>query len=181
MRLRLREITTEEEQHHWDVPSSWIMNLFKEEDENAIKSESLFLAKEAFQLAATLYRNEEDIFFRAKLQGKLSTSCVRCLEAGSFDVDVSFSGVYSQGESQDTEEAEDPGIFFYNGEEIDFSVAVRENIILSIPTHPLCQDKCKGLCPSCGENLNFKTCQCEEKEIDPRWKVLQLLQQSKKD
>ena len=36
----------------------------------------------------------------------------------------------------------------------------------------LCKEDCKGLCVKCGSDLNEKQCECEDSEIDDRWKVL---------
>ena len=43
---------------------------------------------------------------------------------------------------------------------IDLDSDIREEIILSYPINPLCDDKCKGLCPRCGHNLNEGGCNC---------------------
>ena len=38
-----------------------------------------------------------------------------------------------------------------------------------------CSEECKGLCPTCGKNLNHEKCNCK-KEVDPRMAaLLQLL------
>ncbi len=36
---------------------------------------------------------------------------------------------------------------------------------------PLCKEDCKGLCPTCGKDLNEGPCGCK-KELDPRLAVL---------
>ena len=36
----------------------------------------------------------------------------------------------------------------------------------------LCRQDCKGLCPSCGCNLNESVCSCGSKQADPRMAVL---------
>ncbi len=43
---------------------------------------------------------------------------------------------------------------------IDLDSDIREEIILSYPINPLCDDNCKGLCPRCGHNLNEGGCNC---------------------
>ena len=42
---------------------------------------------------------------------------------------------------------------------IDLGPFLRDEIILSIPIKPLCSEKCRGLCPICGVNLNKTTCE----------------------
>jgi uncharacterized protein len=36
----------------------------------------------------------------------------------------------------------------------------------------LCREDCKGLCQSCGADLNAGLCSCEQGEVDPRWAAL---------
>ena len=38
------------------------------------------------------------------------------------------------------------------------------DIIMSLPTKHLCKEDCKGLCPSCGTNLNLGRCDCRAEE-----------------
>jgi uncharacterized protein len=49
---------------------------------------------------------------------------------------------------------------------------MQEQLYLSLPMKPLCQDACKGLCPSCGTNLNRGACDCSNQWIDPRFAAL---------
>jgi uncharacterized protein len=58
---------------------------------------------------------------------------------------------------------------------IDLGEDVRQYTILALPPKMLCGDDCAGLCPSCGTNLNKKTCQCQKEEVDSRWSGLQKL------
>ena len=39
----------------------------------------------------------------------------------------------------------------------------------------LCRADCKGLCPSCGTNLNRATCDCTRQWEDPRFAALKEL------
>lgn len=52
--------------------------------------------------------------------------------------------------------------------ELDVTELVREMYLISLPLKPLCDDACKGLCPTCGTNRNEKQCACSEAQIDPR-------------
>ena len=48
---------------------------------------------------------------------------------------------------------------------------VEEDVNLALPTKYLCNEECKGLCPTCGKNLNETQCDCKA-PIDPRMEVL---------
>ncbi len=55
---------------------------------------------------------------------------------------------------------------------IDISKEVRDYMVLSIPMKRLCKEDCKGLCVKCGTDLNETQCDCNDNEIDDRWKAL---------
>jgi uncharacterized protein len=53
-----------------------------------------------------------------------------------------------------------------------------EQIQLSLPMKPLCQENCLGLCPECGANRNRETCACESSIVDERWGALREIRQA---
>ena len=55
---------------------------------------------------------------------------------------------------------------------VDLNNLIKEALLLSLPMKPLCSDSCKGLCPSCGANLNEESCDCDVEETDERWEGL---------
>lgn len=59
---------------------------------------------------------------------------------------------------------------------IDLTEDVRQTILLSVPFKLLCKESCKGLCPTCGKNLNQESCSCSAPDIDSRWEKLRKLQ-----
>ena len=69
----------------------------------------------------------------------------------------------------------------YSGKTIDLAPALREQILLAVPPSPVCDEACKGLCPTCGKDLNAGDCGCEKTTIDPRWAALKSIQLEKKE
>ena len=67
------------------------------------------------------------------------------------------------------------------GNSLDLDELVVSDILLELPTKLLCKEDCKGLCSSCGRNLNEGKCGCEEKTVDPRLEVLRQLLDKKDD
>lgn len=51
---------------------------------------------------------------------------------------------------------------------IDLYELIRADVLLELPRKNLCKEDCKGLCSSCGINLNKTTCNCISNHIDPR-------------
>ena len=62
--------------------------------------------------------------------------------------------------------------------QIDLEEVLRQEILLHFPTFPVCSEECKGLCTTCGANLNEKNCGhsqeivVEEEEVEGEVKAL---------
>ncbi len=126
-------------------------------------------------LQGTLHfiRVEKEILAKGLLETEVATECTRCLTSFwlplSLEIDESLS-LPGTGLT-----AEKPVRLTENGW-ADIAPLVRENILLSLPINPLCSSDCKGLCPTCGGNLNRGECTCEANvSIDPRWASLSAL------
>jgi uncharacterized protein len=70
---------------------------------------------------------------------------------------------------------EDLEDFHFEGDSIDLTEILREQIVLALPMYPRCKEDCRGLCSVCGANLNLGECGCDRSEIDPRWAALKTL------
>ena len=95
------------------------------------------------------------------LKASMLASCSRCLEDFSADFNKQFEFNYAVDKLEPLIDASTrPSV---NGEQsrtIDLDLDIREEIILSYPSKPLCNIDCKGLCPKCGHNLNEGGCNC---------------------
>ena len=47
-------------------------------------------------------------------------------------------------------------------DEFDLSEYLNELVGFSVPAYPKCKDDCKGLCMSCGADLNTNPCECSK-------------------
>lgn len=59
---------------------------------------------------------------------------------------------------------------------IDIADDVRQTLLLAVPLKLLCSEGCRGLCPTCGKNLNDGACSCRNQRDDSRWDILRKLQ-----
>ncbi|MBK7671744.1 MAG: DUF177 domain-containing protein [bacterium] len=53
--------------------------------------------------------------------------------------------------------------------EVELAASLREFAALAYPQATVCREDCRGLCASCGADLNDGPCGCVEEPIDPRW------------
>lgn len=118
------------------------------------------------------YRAGQDLFLSGRADGEAVGTCARCLESFRLHVEVPFSYVLVPHIAPKVRlEVEDLNLSYYEGEEIDLSPLVYEQLLLSFPTRPLCRQDCRGLCPMCGANRNLEECHCSA-PADPRLAVL---------
>ncbi len=116
-------------------------------------------------------------FFEVK--GDVTTTaglfCSRCLADIEHQLNRSFKLIYSRKIPKDIHgvdpegielTAEQIGVIFFRGDEIDFSDALQEQVMLALPYKPLCKEDCKGLCPHCGIDLNKAVCQCNTRRVN---------------
>jgi uncharacterized protein len=91
--------------------------------------------------------------------------CRRCL----VDVTGVARGEFRELFEPDAREGE---TYPLRHEHIDLEPLARETLLLELPLAPLCRDDCRGLCPTCGADLNQGACGCATAGRDPRWAAL---------
>ncbi|HCJ66385.1 MAG TPA: hypothetical protein DHV62_03435 [Elusimicrobia bacterium] len=102
--------------------------------------------------------NPEYITLTGKIEGKIELICSCCLETFLYSMKTRLNLRIPNKEMKN--------------EILDLSEEIRQQIILNLPFKPLCQEKCLGLCPQCGENLNLRKCNCQNRVLDPRLEKL---------
>lgn len=124
------------------------------------------------------YRAGQELFFAGKASSEVTGQCARCLDCYAFTLASQFSfvlvprsGHWASGELDEG----DIDINWYEGDEVDLSPLLRERILLALPTLPLCEEGCQGLCAQCGANLNDGRCNCVVDSGDARMAVFREL------
>jgi uncharacterized protein len=147
---------------------------------NLIKNkECEFLAPVRTQLRATRIG---DIFEAVgSVQTRIQMACSRCLSDFQFPVQSKFALTYTRevpetdAEMTDTEielRYEDMGLIYFSGEIIDLQPDIATQVMLAMPVKPLCSETCKGLCPTCGIDLNKEACRCERTPLNNQFAAL---------
>ena len=118
-----------------------------------------------------------EVVARLRLQSDLDQECRRCLEPVVVSVEEELDIVFAPLDDQDDFDEDGVRPLPQGTVDLDLGEAIREEVILSQSLLALCQPHCKGLCPSCGINLNEERCECSRNEPDPRWDVLRALRE----
>lgn len=137
--------------------------------------------EQPFTGEAEIWNVGDRLLAKVEVSGEAVLVCGRCLVEYTEPLDVSFEEEFTetvhderQPDEEDEEDESGRSVSAYTGDEIDLTDPLRENILLDLPIKPLCDEECKGLCPTCGTNLNEGVCECEgdREVVDPRLSVL---------
>jgi uncharacterized protein len=132
-------------------------------------------------LAFDIEKDKDRFRLAGRVQTTLVLPCSRCLEGFEQDVDAPFDLRFQPKDTATTVESErelgedDLAAAFYENDEIDLELLMKEQFYLALPMKPLCRDECRGLCALCGANLNRGTCGCSASWEDPRFAALKAL------
>ena len=116
----------------------------------------------------------DGVFVRGTLRTTVRLACRRCLSPVERRVDETVDLLYLDR----VEEEELDGEVYRlpeRGDELDLAAAVREHLLLDMPEYGLCSEECRGLCPTCGANLNEGTCDCVPQAAPSAWDALKTI------
>ena len=102
-----------------------------------------------------------ELLARGELEQDFEAVCSRC--GADFDFTVTVPDFLTSLETDEKTEF------------ADLTDELRQSIILALPTDPVCRADCRGVCPTCGKNLNEGPCTCVHEERDGRWGALDVL------
>jgi uncharacterized protein len=128
-----------------------------------------------------------------EVEGNIETSvrltCGRCLKEFETILESHFAlsytrelpGVKDESLEEEVElNAEDMGLIYFRGKEIDLQTGIQEQVVMAFPLRPLCRELCRGLCPKCGTNLNDRDCGCDRAHFDNQFEILKNLKIGRK-
>jgi uncharacterized protein len=150
-------------------------------DEIDLDTEGIKIAGDV-EMIGEVRKNAAKTDVRGSVKVPIEIECTRCLAPirSELDIvfDIDFVGRELLPESKETHlENSDLDTDLIEDDEIDLTEIAREQILLNLPETTLCREECKGICPTCGEDLNEADCQCGEDDIDPRWAALKNLKE----
>ena len=98
--------------------------------------------EEPFEIDVFLTKADQELVVDVDISCPIRLACARCLE--EFSWTLTTDAIFSY-KVQPTDV-------------VDITDDVRQEIILAYPMVPVCQPDCKGLCRTCGQNLNVGVC-----------------------
>jgi DUF177 domain-containing protein len=147
---------------------------------SAIDREPL-LSISPLKISGEVRRIEGGYTLDAELVYSGELECSRCLAGYPFQEDEAFSLVLYPRTGAQAPEVElsprDLDVHLYDDPVVPLAPLAEERVQMALPMKPLCRPDCKGLCPSCGKDLNLGACGCTHETIDPRWEALKALKE----
>lgn len=108
----------------------------------------------AINFTGSLQLHRDDVYVDGEISCTIVGECARCLEKAKETFVSDIHIVYVRDNPKDDE-------YSYKSGKIDMRQAVNDFLIINLPTIIYCKQDCKGLCPTCGCNLNNENCSCK--------------------
>ncbi|MDR2716372.1 MAG: DUF177 domain-containing protein [Coriobacteriaceae bacterium] len=110
----------------------------------------------------TISNTGDALLLAGTVEGVAKATCARCLETFEPSVSGEIEGYYLLSEESSAPEAMDADEFdrLPPDKVIDLAPLLDAALLLELPLVPLCDEDCKGLCPTCGQNRNTDPCPC---------------------
>lgn len=119
-----------------------------------------FAAPVAWQ--ADITNTGDALLVSGTAEAQAATSCARCLEDVALPLFGEIEGYFLIPGTQAPEDMDDDEFdVLPDDNTIDMAPLVTAALLLELPLVPLCDEACKGLCPTCGANRNEGDCGCE--------------------
>ena len=98
--------------------------------------------------------------------------CDRCLEQVLVEIPYSIERKLDMKQSDEDRVEDLDENDYLTGTDLDVDRLVYLEVLMNWPLKVLCREDCKGVCPKCGVNLNYQTCNCDRTELDPRMSII---------
>lgn len=125
------------------------------------------------EVQGQLRGSADSVEFFGTVTYTMTKPCDRCNELTTQKREFPFSHVLVRELSD--EEDEDVEFVVVPNDQLDGDRLITEDLLLDLPSKFLCSPDCKGLCATCGKNLNEGPCDCDKRVVDPRLAILEQL------
>ena len=132
---------------------------------------------EPVEFSGSVFNEAGVVHLKADMSTRLHCVCDRCAAPFERDFNKEVSAILVDSTANEENEETD-WTFLLQGDSADLDDILNTAFVLNMDSRMLCSEDCKGLCCTCGKNLNEGPCGCT-KEIDPRLAVLRQLLQDK--
>jgi uncharacterized protein len=143
-------------------------------------------AGEVIEVDARLESVTEGILLSADVYTVAQGECIRCLDPLEIVIERKIQELYTyeptnergkkkkrSAEDLTSEDLDVADEFMMDGDILDLETPIRDAVVLSLPTNPVCSQDCLGLCPECGGKWADLPEDHAHEVIDARWASLE--------
>ena len=124
------------------------------------------------------YRYDANVLrLNGTLRATFEEQCSQCTGDYILSLEIPLEERFLRNAEESDDEA-----YAFEGNTVDLTDMVWDNIYLNFPIAGVCSETCRGLCPVCGCNLNITQCNCvreTEKETNSNQFQKLLIRQDK--
>ena len=128
-----------------------------------------------FNGTAVFNRTQPGLLLAGSFKAKTRVTCGRCLEDFDLPIQTDFEEIYTYPGYPLSENE----TFIPENGTLDLEELIGDFLLLEIPINPICKEDCKGLCDTCGQNLNLES--CEHNWLDANKEIMEISTTTKKD
>jgi uncharacterized protein len=110
------------------------------------------------------------VLVRGVVDTDVTHTCHRCLVEWAEPLRVEFSEVLGLDE--------DPDAYPLDGDVADLEIPIRDTVLLAVTLVPTCKPDCRGICATCGGDLNTNSCPGHDEDGDSPFASLRELFES---
>ena len=163
MKIRVVDITEKEKVIGSSEPASFYTSLQQVQE----AEEATFL--KPINVSLSIVSEYGHIRVKGQVETSVALNCSRCLAGFNTDIVSNFTIYFTRStgvvEEDEVELAEEDLLSVtYDGDVIDLTNEIAEQVLLELPYKPLCSEDCLGLCPVCGGDRNSSACDCMDKK-----------------
>lgn len=114
----------------------------------------------------------EGVLVSATVTATATGQCGRCLREITDEVSAQVRELFAYPDSSTARTSDPDEIARIVDDRLDLGELIHDELVLALPTLPLCRPDCPGLCPDCGEHLDTVGPDHRHETIDPRWAAL---------
>lgn len=139
--------------------------------ESKLGSFKLDNSKEAALLITNI--GDRKLSIEVKCDLSVYIPCDRCLEDVKKNFHIDFNKEFDMNLTQDDRLSELDESDYISECDLDVDKLIYNEILVNWPMKVLCRQDCKGICNTCGANLNNGDCGCDRTVLDPRMAAIQ--------
>jgi uncharacterized protein len=122
-----------------------------------------FVLREPAHFTVSVTNAGAGIVAHGRIAADVTAACSRCLREYPSRIEGDVVGFFMRaGDAPPTEESADEADVVGADGSIDLGPSLLAALVVEAPFAPVHDDACKGLCTTCGEDLNLGPCSCSD-------------------